>query len=220
MLTYLHTAKNSLTLEHIHWLMSILTNFLMCIDTLIYDHTHIHSHRILACPLTCEHVYRFIHIQTFIYADNSTLSFTYTCTGTCSQTATLWCSHLNTDFLQSSQSSHLHTQIHSNSQAYSHIFTTMHSHINKLTQMNSYTLTHSWKRAYTCIPSNLLPHSLTHTHICSQLRTHISPHTAHLQTASYSYSDKCICSHLPWSSHILLTHIGMLRYSPPHTPAR
>lgn len=218
MLTYLHTAKNSLTLEHIHWLTSILTNLLMCIDTLIYDHTHIHSHKILTCPLTCEHVYKFIHIQTFIHADNSTLSFTYTCTGTCSQTATLWCSNLNTDFLQSSQSSHLHTEIHSNSQAYSHIFTKMHSHINKLTQMNSYTFTHSWKRAYTCIPSNLLPHSLTHTHMLTVAYSHFPTNSTFTNSIILILWQVHMLTLTMKFTHFTHTHRDAQVY-PPHTPA-
>ena len=88
-------------------------------------------------------MYLQIHSQTPIHADNTTLRFPYKCILICLQ-ATFSCIHLNR-FSQMHYKAHpfTHKCTHINSEAHSPmVFTNIHSHMNKLTQTNSYTLTH------------------------------------------------------------------------------
>lgn len=106
-------------------------------------------------------MYLQIHSQTLIHADNSTLRFPYKCILICLQT-TFSCIHLNTDFLRCITKLILSHQMHSHKLKSTFSYG-LHKHT--LTYEQAYTYeqlhTRSWKCAYTCIPSNLLTHSLT-----------------------------------------------------------
>ena len=135
--------------------------------------------------LTREHAYKF----TYTHGHKYTLTFTYIYMLTCPHI------HSNTHLLTHHRASTF-TQIQTH--AYSHIFLTkIHSHINKLTQVDSYI--HSHRHAYTCIHSNktclhmhsFKQHSRRCTHIGSQLCTHTFPNL-HMLTHN---SIKLLCSH-------------------------
>lgn len=115
-------------------------------------------------------MYLQIHSQTPIHADNTTLRFPYKCILICLE-ATFSCIHLNR-FSQMHYKAHpfTHKCTHINSKAHSPmVFTNIHSHMNKLTQTNSYTLTHE----------NVLTHAFPQTcsHIHSQKISYMLPVT-------------------------------------------
>lgn len=141
-------------------------------------------------------MYLQIHSQTPIHADNTTLRFPYKCILICLQ-ATFSCIHLNR-FSQMHYKAHpfTHKCTHINSKAHSPmVFTNIHSHMNKLTQTNSYTL---FMKMCLHMHSLKLAHKFTHkkSPICSQSHTCTFPqiqhnhkeHHTHMLTDEYAHT--------------------------------
>ena len=144
-------------------------------------------------------------------------------------TSNIFTHSLEQIFSDALQSSSFHTQLHSYKLKSTFSYG-LHKHI--LTYEQAYTNeqlhTHSWKCAYTCIPSNLLTHSLTKkSPICSQSHSRTFPqiqhnhkehhtymltdeyaHTYH-EVHTFTYTHRCssifTCTHL---------HINSQKYTP------